>query len=123
MEARFEKERWRLDIVGTIGYIRPERSPGYPLSDEIAVVYCTDYDDRLEKARLLVAAPELLEACKAALAYDKAIRSCGNDPERMSSFCTVSGEDLDTLYFSWVNKSRSAIAKAVGLPSDVQLPH
>lgn len=31
--------------------------------------------------------------------YDKAIKSCANDPEKMSSFCTAQGDDLDELYF------------------------
>ena len=34
----------------------------------------------------------------AVLAYDAAIRSCANDPEKMSSFCSAQGDDLDALY-------------------------
>lgn len=64
--------------------------------------------------RLMVAAPELLEACKAALVYDQAIRACANDPDRMSSFCTAEGNDLDALYFAWMSMSQAAIAKVRG---------
>lgn len=45
-------------------------------------------------------------ACKAAIAYDKAIQSCSNDPEMMASFCTSQGATLDTLYLDWLEKSR-----------------
>jgi len=64
--------------------------------------------------RLMAAAPELLEACKAALAYDQAIRACADDPDRMSTFCTAEGDDLDALYFAWMSKSQAAVAKVNG---------
>lgn len=54
----------------------------------------------------------LLAACKAAIQYDKAIRFCASRPERMASFCTAQGQDLDFLYDQWVTKSREAIALA-----------
>jgi hypothetical protein len=65
-------------------------------------------------ARLIAAAPELLEAAEAALLYDEALRSCRNDPREMASFCTAQGDDLDALYDDWIKKSRAAIAKFVG---------
>ena len=43
----------------------------------------------------------------AVLAYDTAIHSCANDPEKMSSFCSAEGDDLDTLYFNMVNAART----------------
>jgi hypothetical protein len=58
---------------------------------------------------------ELVEACRAAVRYDEAIRSCGNDPDKMISFCTAAGERLDTLYMDWMTKSREALAKATAL--------
>ena len=64
--------------------------------------------------RLIAAAPELLEAAKAAVAYDEAIRGCANDPDKMSSYCTAGGDDLDTLYFRWLTLARAGIAKAEG---------
>ncbi len=36
------------------------------------------------------------------LAYDAAIQACANDPERMASFCTANGDDLDMLYHRMV---------------------
>jgi hypothetical protein len=58
---------------------------------------------------------ELVEACRAAVRYDESIRSCANDPEKMTSFCTSAGEGLDTLYMDWMTKSREALAKATAL--------
>jgi hypothetical protein len=54
----------------------------------------------------------LVEAAKAAIAYDAAIHGCANDPAAMSSFCTAQGDDLDTLYFKWLNAARAALAAA-----------
>lgn len=65
-------------------------------------------------ARLIAAAPELLAAAQAALAYDLAIASCADDPKKMSSFCTASGDTLDSLYFVWQEGARAAIDKATG---------
>lgn len=65
-------------------------------------------------AHLIAAAPELYEAAAAAVAYDDAIRSCANDPDRMASFCTAAGDDLDSLYADWIFKSSAALAKARG---------
>lgn len=53
---------------------------------------------------------QAIEAMEAALAYDEAIRSCANDPDKMSSYCTAQGDDLDSLYFGWLDKSRAALA-------------
>ena len=63
-------------------------------------------------AKLIAAAPELLEACANALKYDAAIFKCANDPKKMSSFCSAEGEDLDALYEAWITSARKAIAKA-----------
>lgn len=71
----------------------------------------------VHNARLIAAAPELLEAAIAACAYDDAIRSCANDPGLMSSFCTAKGDNLDTLYERWQTLSRAAIAKVIGSAS------
>jgi len=57
----------------------------------------------------------LREACEAAIKYDTAIRKCGDDPDKMASFCTVQGNDLDNLYEDWINKARTALRKRVGL--------
>lgn len=47
-----------------------------------------------------------LDLADAVLAYDAAIYSCANDPDKMASFCTAQGDDLDALYLSMVNKAR-----------------
>ena len=43
----------------------------------------------------------------AVLEYDRAIESSANDPKKMASFCTAQGEDLDTLYFRWLNGAKA----------------
>ena len=55
---------------------------------------------------------DLVAACKAAIAYDNAIRNSANDPEKMASFCTAQGDDLDSLYESWISLSRAALKRA-----------
>lgn len=50
---------------------------------------------------------------KAVRAYDAAIRACGNDPEKMSSFCSAQGEDLDTLYFAMVNAANAPASSSL----------
>jgi hypothetical protein len=57
---------------------------------------------------------ELIEAAKAAIAYDAAIKSAANDPAAMSSYCTAQGDTLDTLYADWIEKSRAALARCNG---------
>ena len=83
---------------------------------------CTSGDSRLgtsehaEHMAYLVKAGNahdgLVAAAKAAIAYDSAIASCANDPCNMASFCTAEGDDLDSLYADWIDKSRAALAKA-----------
>ena len=57
---------------------------------------------------------KLLKACKHAIKYDKAIESCGNEPKKMSSYCTAEGETLDKLYSKWIESAKQAIIKAEG---------
>ena len=63
----------------------------------------------------------LREAAEAALAYDAAIAACANSPDKMASFCTVAGDDLDALYTRWQSLSRAALATSdpIEAPSDV----
>ena len=61
--------------------------------------------------RSLAAGDALHAAAVAAVAYDDAIQACANDPDRMSSYCSAEGDDLDTLYAAWINASRTALAK------------
>ena len=94
-----------------------ERTPGPWYTAEatgiIAVLSSPTAEDRAN-AKLIAAAPELLAAAKAALEYDKAMTACANDPNKMASFCTSAGENLDRLYLDWRDKSKTAIAKAQG---------
>ena len=69
-------------------------------------------EELLANARLIAAAPELLAAAQAAIAYDREIQACANDPDKMSSHCSAAGQTLDELYSDWLHKSRAAIAKA-----------
>jgi hypothetical protein len=67
-------------------------------------------------ARLIAAAPELLAAAKAALAYDAAIWRRGQDGTYDTDplGAIAEGHDLDALYMDWRNKARDAVAKATG---------
>jgi hypothetical protein len=49
-----------------------------------------------------------LNAAAAAVAYDAAIQQCADSPEKMASFCTAQGDDLDALYAHWINLARQA---------------
>lgn len=53
-----------------------------------------------------------LQACQAALDYDKEVRACANDPEKMSSHCTSQGKSLDDLYMTWISLALMAITIA-----------
>ena len=63
-------------------------------------------------AKILEAHEELLQACHKAIAYDRAIRACANDPAKMTAYGTAEGDDLDDLYDAWITAARAAIAKA-----------
>jgi hypothetical protein len=54
-------------------------------------------------------APKAVLLAEAVLRYDAAIESCGNDPEKMASFCTAEGDHLDKLYFEMVNAARALL--------------
>lgn len=54
-------------------------------------------------------AEQLQSLAQAAIDYDAAIRSCADDPNRMSSFCTAAGDDLDTLYMRWIGLAREVL--------------
>lgn len=79
-------------------------------------------------ARLIAAAPDLLEACEAALEYDAEIhRHAAINQKDPKSW--VGCEELDRLYEKWTSASRAAIARASGGPfgakegeADAELP-
>jgi hypothetical protein len=90
-------------------------NPGFQVCDRIVAEKYNGGDSKSPSdanAKLIAAAPDFLEAAKAAVAYDAAIQSAANDPEKMSSLCTAEGEDLDLLYARWISLSRAALAKA-----------
>ena len=73
-------------------------------SDSVTMLYAAA---RIEE--LMKQSKTLAEASEAALAYDFAIRSCANDPDKMASYCTSQGDTLDDLYLAWLTKSRFAL--------------
>ncbi len=64
----------------------------------------------VKEFRLRKYASDMLEVCRAACVYDDAIRACADDPDKMASFCTAQGKDLDDLYTDWMVKSRAIVA-------------
>jgi hypothetical protein len=52
----------------------------------------------------------LEKVAEAAIVYDDAIRKCTDDPDKMASYCTATGDGLDELYFNWMTLSRAALA-------------
>ena len=74
-------------------------------------------DEAIENANLIAAAPELLEACEAAIKYNTAIQKrCIDGVINImdTGGAVAMGDDLDDLYNDWINKARVAIAKANG---------
>lgn len=68
---------------------------------------------RIDEGKIWAACPEcaaLRKVAEAAVRYDDAIRACANDPEKMASFCSATGEDLDALYLNWMTLARAALA-------------
>jgi hypothetical protein len=67
----------------------------------------------IENARLIAAAPDLLEACYAAMEYDAAIKQAALEERNASTRKSwVGGKSLDLLYANWITKAFTAIAKA-----------
>ena len=81
---------------------------------EITLIRYAQEGEANANARLIAAAPELLEACEAAIKYDEAIRSCANNPAALTSYGTAQGDSLDALYDEWMHKARAAIGNATG---------
>lgn len=81
------------------------------------VAYCSAVRNEPAKANAehivlcVNAHDDLVAAAQAAIEYDAAIAASANDPEKMASFCSAQGDDLDTLYDRWINLSRAALAK------------
>jgi hypothetical protein len=51
------------------------------------------------------------DLARAILAYDQAIQSCADDPEKMASFCTAEGDRLDDLYFRMLELARFILSQ------------
>ena len=72
--------------------------------------------------KIIIAAPLLYEAALAADKYDDAIRECADDPDKMATFCTARGDDLDDLYMDWIAKVTTALhAVKWGLATEMVL--
>ena len=54
--------------------------------------------------------------------YDKAVEECANNPEKMSSFCTAEGQNLDQLYFDMLDKAERLIEVLDDVPEDTADP-
>lgn len=65
-------------------------------------------------AEVCQAAPDLLEACKAAVRYDESIagRAARGQVNLLETGGVAEGQDLDALYNDWIGKARAAIAAA-----------
>lgn len=63
--------------------------------------------------------PKAVLLAEAVLRYDAAIESCGNDPEKMASFCTAEGDHLDKLYFDMVRAARAVLGAVPDEDHDV----
>ena len=70
-----------------------------------------------------VARIALLEkVAEAAIRYDDALLQCADDPKKMASFCTATGDNLDALYLEWMTLARAALEecnKAVNEAAEV----
>lgn len=62
-------------------------------------------------ARLMAAAPEMYEACKAAVAYDDACEECGDDPYDRITYRNPEGKSIDLLRNEWINATRDILAR------------
>ena len=81
-----------------------------PSHDDCECTGCVvDGSLTISLCRIHKAGPELLEACKAGIEYNNALEACGNDPDKMTSYCTAKGDDLDNVYIEWMNKTRIAM--------------
>lgn len=78
-------------------------------------------EGRADEQEELTATPEnsnpLRELAQACMDYDAAIRSCADDPKRMDSFCTATGDDLNDLYEGWLHRALAALSGS-GHPVD-----
>jgi len=84
-----------------------EPNPEYVVGYGLAAMY-------QQVAAAMCNASGFIAAAEAAIRYDEAIQSCVGDPDRMSSYCTAEGDDLDALYADWIGKSRAVLAKIKG---------
>ena len=100
---------WRLTGSRCLGWTIVGELPD-GRGDTDALASCPDEAN----ARLIAAAPELMSALKAMLAYDEALRTSGGkgDPYGTTyTATTISGKRADAML-----KARTALAKARGKP-------
>lgn len=63
---------------------------------------------RIERETTKGLCAELADLISAVQRYDAAIQACANDPEKMASFCTAQGDNLDDLYRQMVGHTAGA---------------
>ena len=106
------KWHWRAGDESAPGSVYAEPHDGHVYAVAMMPRYQTEEQWEAD-ASLIAAAPEMLEACEAALEYDAEIQkhaaANAKDPKSW-----VGCEKLDELYEKWISASRAAIAKAKG---------
>lgn len=111
-------EQFRADHQGRLPQEVEMKVPPAPLSERLAIaaqacraagLLSCEASVREAIQALSTARPEAVanegSLVAAVLAYDRAIRACANDPEKMSSFCSANGDDLDTLYLNMLERA------------------
>jgi hypothetical protein len=96
-KRRAQKRYPSLDLEDTLIRACERRAHAFGLADN---------RERAEKAE-----QEIATLAAAVEAYDRAVESCANDPERMASFCSAEGEDLDRLYLRMRDLAKAVLSK------------
>jgi hypothetical protein len=103
-------EKWQLQPNGLV-----VRVGSYAIritSGPMGQSHAAQEDDlkrRQEIARMICAAPDLIEACKAGKRHTMALSQFGGEPGQI-----VQDDDLDRLFEDWADKTDAALRKVKG---------